>query len=577
MSYLFNIIIMCCITAGIIITEGNASQELNINGKVMDLKGSPVSGATVKIKDADSSAITDKNGDFSFGKNVGIISYLGKESAQPNFAFLSGGKIKIRTSKRTLVCITGFNLSGKAVYQKKRFVNAGVHVFSTPSLKHGVTLFRVTEDDRTVYLKTYTLGGIICGKVQAETINPLFSEASARHHSADQFKDTIFITKSGYLKYALRINKTDIGGLKIRLANEDHPKISKKHIYEPGTVLFRACHAATILELPDGTLLSAFFGGSAEGARDVEIRLCRKEPGKEWTAPINVADGMLNGERHSTGNPALFQTFDGKIMLFYKILTDRRYGAMKTSTDGGKTWSKMQQICKECIGPEKNKPVQLEDGTIIAPSSDRNGDSGIRVEISKDNGETWTTTTKGIGGGTQPTVLFHPDNRLQMMFRTDGHTSIGVTWSDDNGETWSEPEGSALPNNNSGIDAVTLRNGRHLLAYNHAYRNEMGHKGRGILNVALSNDGKAWEAATIVNYYPKSGYQYSYPAVIQSRNGLVHLVHTWHRRTIDHVVINPAALKTEPVIDGKWPSSGHLSLEEWKKDNPGWDNPTVKR
>ncbi|MGD9200569.1 MAG: exo-alpha-sialidase, partial [Chitinispirillia bacterium] len=213
------------------------------------------------------------------------------------------------------------------------------------------------------------------------------------------------------------------------------------------------------------------------------------------------------------------------------------------------------------------------------PSSDRIDNSGLRVEISKDNGETWSTGP-GVGGGIQPTIMFHPNGRLQMMARTGGAKSIAVTWSDDNGQSWSKPSASILPNNNSGLDAVTLRDGRQLLAYNHSYRGqaEMGHKGRGFLTVSVSKDGKAWEAALIVNYttYRKNLFQFSYPAVIQSRNGLVHLVHTWGRVTINHAVINPASLKTVPMPDGKWPSKGHLSIEEWKKENPKYNQPETK-
>jgi predicted neuraminidase len=119
-----------------------------------------------------------------------------------------------------------------------------------------------------------------------------------------------------------------------------------------------------------------------------------------------------------------------------------------------------------------------------------------------------------------------------------------------------------LPNNNSGLDAITLRDGRHLLVYNHSTRTQagMGHKGRGILNVALSHDGITWEASLILDYLDEPGKQFSYPAVIQTRDGLVHIVYTWHRERIKHVVLNPAHLETTPMPDGKWPVEGPFSL-----------------
>ena len=112
-----------------------------------------------------------------------------------------------------------------------------------------------------------------------------------------------------------------------------------------------------------------------------------------------------------------------------------------------------------------------------------------------------------------------------------------------------------LPNNNSGIDAVTLKDGRQLLVYNHATRTQagMGHKGRGVLNGAVSKDGKNWEAALVLDYIDLPEKQFSYPAVIQSADALVHIVYTWHRTRIKHVVIDPAKLQTFPMDNGKWP------------------------
>jgi predicted neuraminidase len=317
---------------------------------------------------------------------------------------------------------------------------------------------------------------------------------------------------------------------------------------------FRSCHAPSVLELPDGTLLAVFFAGTHEGSSDQKIYLCRKEPGKEWTKPAAVA--------HGGGNPSLFLSTSGKLMLF-----DGWDGRMQTSTDEGKTWSKRRGVCGGCSGPEKNKAVQLEDGTILAPGA------GVKVDISKDDGETWTAGKSMLPGsqGGQPTILLYGNSRVQMLFRTAGYGAMGVTWSEDNGKSWSKPGGIILPQNNSGIDGTTLRDGRQLLAYNHSHRNTMGHKGRGILNLAVSKDGKAWDAVLLVNYRIKGG-QYSYPAIIQSRNGLIHLVYTWHRQSIHYAVINPKAFKPVPMPDGKWPSSGPLSIEEWKKQNPGWDN-----
>jgi predicted neuraminidase len=104
-----------------------------------------------------------------------------------------------------------------------------------------------------------------------------------------------------------------------------------------------------------------------------------------------------------------------------------------------------------------------------------------------------------------------------------------------------------LPNPNSGTDAVTLRDGRQLLVYNHNAKP----KGRTPLNVAVSNDGKTWKAALVLESEPG---EYSYPAVIQTHDGKVHFAYTWQRRRIKHVVIDPARLQPRDMPGAEWPA-----------------------
>ena len=328
---------------------------------------------------------------------------------------------------------------------------------------------------------------------------------------------------------------------------------------------FPQSHSATILELEGGELLCAFFGGTHERHPDVEIRLTRKQPGGVWSAPVSVADGVQpKGDRLPTWNPVLFQKRGGEVMLFYKVgpSPSEWWGMVKTSNDGGRTWSKAQRLGDKIIGPVKNKPIYLKDGTIVSSSSTE-GKGGWRVHIerSTDGGKSWNIigpiNDPNKMGAIQPTLLTHPDGRIQMLCRTRSEVEhISQSWSGDGGLTWSKMNATALPNNNSGIDAVTLKDGRHLLVYNHATRTQpgMGHKGRGVLNVAVSKDGKSWEAALVLDYIDEPGKQFSYPAVIQSADGLVHIVYTWHRKRIKHVVIDPKKLKTYPIENGRWPT-----------------------
>jgi predicted neuraminidase len=197
--------------------------------------------------------------------------------------------------------------------------------------------------------------------------------------------------------------------------------------------------------------------------------------------------------------------------------------------------------------------VQLADGVILAPSStespERPSRWRVHFERSVDGGRSWTTSSAGgIADdhdidAIQPSILIHPGGQLEAIGRTRAGR-VFETWSADGGKTWTPMTLAALPTPNSGIDAVTLRDGRHLIVYNHTDR------GRSPLNVALSLDGKTWQAALVLESEPG---EYSYPAVIQSSDGLVHITYTWKRQRIKHVVVDPSALKPVPMPDGKWP------------------------
>jgi predicted neuraminidase len=129
------------------------------------------------------------------------------------------------------------------------------------------------------------------------------------------------------------------------------------------------------------------------------------------------------------------------------------------------------------------------------------------------------------------------------------------TWSADSGKSWSAVALGELPNPNSGVDAVTLRDGRHLIVYNHT------RAGRTPLNVAVSVDGKRWDAALALEREPG---EFSYPAVIQTSDGLVHVTYTWNRRRIKHAVIDPAKLKPVPMREGAWPPDSLSLVGGWR-------------
>ncbi len=139
---------------------------------------------------------------------------------------------------------------------------------------------------------------------------------------------------------------------------------------------FASAHASTIVETRSG-LVAAWFGGTREGADDVGIWLSRRVSGK-WTPPVEVATGVQNdGRRFPTWNPVLFELRAGELALFYKVGPNPRawWGMVRTSSDDGRTWSDGRRLPDGILGPIKNKPVRLQDGSIIAPSSTESPDS----------------------------------------------------------------------------------------------------------------------------------------------------------------------------------------------------------
>ncbi len=299
-------------------------------------------------------------------------------------------------------------------------------------------------------------------------------------------------------------------------------------------VAFPQCHASTIAETKAG-LVAAWFGGTREQHPDVGIWISRHVDGK-WTAPVEVANGIDGEKRHPCWNPVLFQAAKGPLLLFYKVgpSPSTWWGMLTTSDDRGKTWSKPRRLPKDIIGPVKNKPIQLTDGTILCPTSDEH--TGWQVRIERHKGDAWETTKPLNDGKTmaaiQPSILVHKE-RLQMLCRSK-HGVIVESWSEDGGKTWSEMTKTDLPNPNSGIDAVTLKDGRHLLICNPT------RLGRSPLSIAISKDGKKWTEA--VKLETEAG-EYSYPAIIQTSDGLVHATYTWKRQRIKHVVLDPAKLE----------------------------------
>jgi cyclophilin family peptidyl-prolyl cis-trans isomerase/predicted neuraminidase len=307
----------------------------------------------------------------------------------------------------------------------------------------------------------------------------------------------------------------------------------------------------------------------------VGIWLSRKDRAG-WSAPVEVAGGVdAEGRREPCWNPVLFRPSGGPLLLFFKVgpSPSRWRGMMMRSLDDGRTWTEPAPLPDGILGPAKNHPLERADGTILCGSSTEQDGWRVHFETTKDKGTTWAATppiNDGKSAGLIQPALLREGTRWIIALMRSNAGRVYESRSADGGETWTPPAPTVFPNPNSGLDAVTLRDGRHVLAYNPVT------EGRGSLAVALSEDGKTWDR--VLTLEEEKGAEFSYPAVVQARDGLVHVTYTWKRRTIKHVVLDPGRLKSRSAVPPDPRSSseicviqtnlGTMTLEFFEADAP---------
>ena len=347
-------------------------------------------------------------------------------------------------------------------------------------------------------------------------------------------RSLLIILFSGLLTSSLcqPTSKPEAGDIKYSI-------VSNQFIYD--SAAFPSCHASTIVETPRG-LIAAWFGGEYEGHKEVNIYASRYANGK-WSAPVVIANGYINDStRYACYNPVLYLAENNELLLFYKIgpFVKGWTGWMKRSLDFGDTWSNAESLPPGILGPIRNQPYYA-DGLLICPSSTEIDGWKVHFEFTTDNGRTWRKSpdindVKKITG-IQPSILRHDHKTLQALTRSQDGT-INETWSKDNGRTWKKLKRTTIPNNNAGIAAITLKDGRHLLVYNNVKPSASSKEGigpRSPLNIAISNDGRNWTPLAVLENEFDS--EFSYPYAIQTNDGNVHITYTWKRKRIKHVVL----------------------------------------
>jgi hypothetical protein len=323
--------------------------------------------------------------------------------------------------------------------------------------------------------------------------------------------------------------------------------LTKEFLYDrlPG---YPSCHGSTIAQRLNGEFISAWFGGPHENHPETVVLFGRKRPQDDEWRDIRAIAGMTVPRPY--GNAALFvepgKDENEEVIWLFFIRSEGRHGSgwcldcmtyYCRSTDGGWTWSPPRLLKDQWSFLIKNKPLRLRTGELAIPAySDREDNSVLCVY--SDASDEWTfygpvPTPPERPDTIQATLVAWPDGELQMYFRT----STGFIWrsrSFDDGRTWSVATPTELPNPDSGIDAVTLPDGRLVMVYNPTK------KGRTPLWLRVSEDrGNTWGRHLVLEDEPG---EYSYPAIIPAQDGLLHITYTHRRERVCHAWLDPDEL-----------------------------------
>ena len=341
-------------------------------------------------------------------------------------------------------------------------------------------------------------------------------------------------------------------------------------------IIFPSSHASNLLALPNGDLLCAYYSGRWEGESGVAIVISRLAKGSsQWTRPLVVAQ-----ERgRALENPVLFESAEGLLRLFYTS-QDANEGQSKaqifyvTSSDSGKTWAGPKLVFAKPGSFDRQRLVVAGEKWLFpvyyTPRSDAENYSVI--QISPDQGRNWSECAiPGSNGLVQPDLVELSPSRLVTFFRSRFADWVYSSSSED-GCTWTSPRPTQIPNNNSSIQVTRLRDGHLVIAFNNLQATTMRGKPRDTarwpLSVALSADGgQTWpwvrdvdigqgvpqEAAPDViagvdvrdvkNTFFNHFFDYSYPSIIETADGTIHMSYTYRRRTIKYAAFNETWIK----------------------------------
>lgn len=316
-------------------------------------------------------------------------------------------------------------------------------------------------------------------------------------------------------------------------------------------------HAANLAMLPNGKLAMVCFCGSRESAKDTVNMLFTLETDGTWSDGRAVVDEP----EHASGNAVLMPVPDGRVILFYTLSYSQTMANWadslvhyRFSEDSGETWGEAHTLTEEYGYIVRQPGVILSSGEWLLPIYDNRGGGKPEYEgmggnegsvfISGDGGQHWQRYGRMVAGaGTaQPNVIeLEPGHLLAFLRTRNFWNGENPDWaylyraeSWDYGRNWTHPVPTALPNNNSSMQMIRLQSGALVLAYNHQQQ-----RLRSPLNVALSDDqGETWCFRRELEPLDPDGAEFSYPAILQTPDGLIHIAYTYKRTHMKHVVVD---------------------------------------
>ena len=321
-------------------------------------------------------------------------------------------------------------------------------------------------------------------------------------------------------------------------------------------------HGPSMTELPDGSLVAAWYGGVDEVSSDISIYYAKRPAGGgAWSTPRiieprDTAAKALKSRVKSIGNPVLYADANGVRLYFVAIVAGGWSGgtiAWKSSFDGV-TWSAAQHVVTSPlldIGMlVRAAPIPYEDGSVALPLYHQmlSKWSGV-ARVGPDGRVVDMTRIFDSRPLIQPWLAVDRRDRATVVMRYSARNPLSVTMtrSVDGGASWSDVEPTPLVHRDSGVAASFLSDGSLLVFYNNTAWD------RRDLSVARSIDGGMhWSRphALVHDTTPDSHVrrEYSYPYVFRTRDGRTHVLYTWQRTRIRHLMFNDAWVKSDAAL-----------------------------